>query len=53
MAKKWYDGNKIAEVTEIPEELFKYDDLMRQKPNFDKSKKNKREKENKKKFKYR
>lgn len=37
MAKKWIDANKIAEVTEMPEDLFKYDDLMKSVPNFDKS----------------
>lgn len=37
MAKKWIDGNKIAEVTEIPEDLYRYDDLMKSVPNFDKT----------------
>lgn len=37
MAKKWIDANKIAEVTEIPENLYKYDDLMKEVPNFDKT----------------
>lgn len=37
MAKKWIDGNKIAEVTEMPEDLYRYDDLMKSVPNFDKT----------------
>lgn len=37
MTKKWIDANKIAEVTEIPEDLYKYDDLMKSVPNFDKN----------------
>ncbi|WP_434793113.1 hypothetical protein TPDSL_23020 [Terrisporobacter petrolearius] len=37
MAKKWIDAGLIAEVTEMPEDLFKYDDLMKSVPNFDKT----------------
>ena len=37
MAKKWIDANKIAEVTEMPEYLYRYDDLMKSVPNFDKT----------------
>lgn len=35
--KRWIDAGLIAEVTEIPEDLFKYDDLMKSVPNFDKT----------------
>lgn len=35
--KRWIDANKIAEVTEMPEDLFKYDDLMKSIPNHDKT----------------
>lgn len=44
MVKKWIDGNKIADVTEIPEKLYKYEEVMREIPNFDKSKENKQKK---------
>lgn len=37
MAKRWIDGNKISEVTEMPEDLYRYEDLMKSVPNFDKS----------------
>lgn len=36
MVKKWIDANKIADVTDIPETLYRYDDLMKEKPNFNK-----------------
>ena len=36
--KKWYGIEKIIDkVTEIPEDLYKYDDLMKEVPNFDKN----------------
>lgn len=35
--KRWIDAGLIAEVTEMPEDLFKYDDLMKSVPNFDKT----------------
>ena len=35
--KRWIDANKIAKVTDIPEDLYKYDDLMKEVPNFDKN----------------
>lgn len=37
VSKKWIDGNKIADVTEVPKDLYGYDDLMKSVPNFDKS----------------
>lgn len=52
MAKRWIDGNKISEVTEMPEDLYRYEDLMKSVPNFDKSKEKVKRKNNKK-FKYR
>lgn len=36
MAKIWIDANKIAEVTEIPKDLYRYDDLMKEIPNHNK-----------------
>lgn len=35
--KRWIDADKIAKVTDIPEDLYKYDDLMKEVPNFDKT----------------
>ena len=36
--KKWHGIEKIIDkVTEIPEDLYKYDDLMKEVPNFDKN----------------
>lgn len=35
--KRWIDADKIAKVTDIPEDLYKYDDLMKEVPNFDKN----------------
>lgn len=35
--KHWIDADKIAKVTDIPEDLYKYDDLMKEVPNFDKT----------------
>ena len=35
--KRWIDANKIAEVTEIPEELKDLASLMKSVPNFDKT----------------
>lgn len=50
--KKWIDANLIAEQeAEVQKDKWVYEDLMKQKPNFDKSKEIKRK--NKKKFKYR
>ena len=38
MAKKWYGIEELVDkVTEIPEDLYKYDDLMKEVPNFDKT----------------
>ena len=50
--KKWIDASKIAEKSEVSWDLVKYESLMKQKPNFDKSKENNNRKD-KKKFKYR
>lgn len=45
--KKWIDANLIAEQeAEIKRDKWMYENLMKQKPNFDKSR------ESKKKFKY-
>lgn len=50
--KKWIDANLIAEQeAEVQKDKWMYEDLMKQKPNFDKAKEIKRK--NKKKFKYR
>ena len=51
MAKKWIDANLIADADLVPRDLWKYEDGMRKKPNFDKSKEVKKRKINKK-FKY-
>lgn len=37
MAKKFVDINDVIKTEDMPEELFEYEDLMRKKPNFDKS----------------
>ena len=38
MVKRWIDGNKIAEQeAEVPKESWKYEEIMRQIPNFDKT----------------
>lgn len=38
MSKKWHGIEKIIDkVTDIPEDLYKYDDLMKEVPNFDKT----------------
>ena len=37
MVKKWLDGNDVAEEEELPTNLLKYDKMMKDKPNFDKS----------------
>lgn len=38
MSKKWYGIEKIIDkVTEIPEDLYKYDDLMKEVPNHNKT----------------
>ena len=37
MAKRWIDAGLIAERDEVPKSLFKYDDLMKEVPNFDKT----------------
>ncbi|WP_270303763.1 hypothetical protein [Terrisporobacter petrolearius] len=51
--KRWYDANLIAEQeTDVKRDKWIYEDLMKQKPNFDKSKE-KVKRKNKKKFKYR
>ena len=52
MVKKWIDAGVIADREDIPNELYKYDSMMKEKPNFDKSKEIKKRKD-KKKFKYR
>ena len=51
MVKKWIDAGVIADREDIPNELYKYDSMMKKKPNFDKSKEIKKRKD-KKKFKY-
>lgn len=35
--KKWIDASEIATTTVLDEKLYRYDDLMKSKPNFDKS----------------
>ena len=35
--KRWVDANEIAKATVLDEELYKSDNLMKSKPNFDKS----------------
>ena len=51
--KRWYDANLIAEQeTDVKRDKLIYEELMKQKPNFDKSKE-KVKRKNKKKFKYR
>lgn len=50
MVKKWIDTNKIAEVADMPEDLYRYYDLMKEVPNFDKTDEAKRDKD---KLKYR
>lgn len=35
--KRWVDANEIAKATILDEELYKSDNLMKSKPNFDKS----------------
>lgn len=50
MAKKWIDAGLIADTDSVPKKLWEYEDEMKKKPNFDKSKVKKR-KVNKK-FKY-
>lgn len=37
MAKVWKDAGEIAKTTILDEELYSYEILMKQKPNFDKS----------------
>ena len=38
MAKKWYGIEKLVDkVTDIPEDLYKYDDLMKEVPNHNKT----------------
>lgn len=37
MVKKWIDASMIADREDIPNTLFKYDDLMREKPNWSKN----------------
>lgn len=37
MSKKYVDINEVLEVSMLDENLWKYDDLMREKPNFNKS----------------
>ena len=36
MAKRWIDAGLIAERDEVPKNLFKYDDLMKEIPNHNK-----------------
>ena len=52
LMKKWIDANLITEYAEVQKDKWKYEDLMKQKPNFDKGKE-KVKRRNKKKFKYR
>lgn len=49
--KKWIDASLITDQAEVKKELWEYEKLMKQKPNFDKSKESKK-KRNKQKFKY-
>lgn len=49
--KKWIDANLITEYAEVQKDKWKYEDLMKQKPNFDKDKE-KVKRRNKVKFKY-
>lgn len=50
--KRWIDANKIAEQeAEVHRDKWEFERLMKQKPNFDKSKESKK-KRNKQKFKY-
>lgn len=52
--KKWIDANLIAEQeSEVQMNKWEYERLMKQKPNFDKSKENKKRKNSKKKYIYR
>ena len=53
MTKKWYDAGLITDREDIPKELYKYDSMMKEKPNWNKKEvgENKKRK-NKKKFKY-
>lgn len=37
MAKRWIDAGLIAERDEVPKSLFKYDDLMKEVPNHNKT----------------
>lgn len=37
MGKRWIDAGLIADRDEIPKELFEYEEIMREKPNFDKN----------------
>lgn len=39
MVKKWIDAGLIADREDIPKELYKYDNLMKEKPNWNKNKK--------------
>lgn len=51
MVKKWIDAGLIADADLVPKKLWEYEDEMKKKPNFDKSKEVKKRKINKK-FKY-
>lgn len=50
--KKWIDANVITECAEVEKEKWEYEDLMKQKPNFDKSKDKVDKKKINSKFKY-
>lgn len=54
MVKKWIDAGLITDREDIPKELYKYDSMMKEKPNWNKKEvgENKKRKINKK-FKYR
>ena len=51
MVKKWIDAGLIADTDLVPKRLREYENEMKKKPNFDKSKEIKKRKD-KKKFKY-
>lgn len=45
--KKWIDANLITECAEVKKEKWEYEELMKQKPNWNKSKEVNKKRKNK------